>query len=562
MDDLTKFLSFLYEQKEGFVYVATKSKQTTSEPVWNQEFFTWPSSQKEIEDYISLNSLDKDVYLAPALFKDKQSLKSRVKGSNVVWVEFDGQEQIDFESLDIPQPDCIVQTSSPTHLHCYWKVPYIESTDVLEDINYRLTFHLEADSSGWDAPQVLRPPTSKNWKYDGVPVEIVHFTEQTSFKHSLTAFDAAPPITKSEATHIQVDKLENPFEVLKHLQVHPKLYKRITEETVNSKSEARSSFIMKIAYELAEEGANHIQIVSLLVHVDDRVGKFAGRRDRLTRLSQMASLALLNIQREEALTLYSPSDILNHTETLDWLLDGWIHHSGFCIVTGAPGVGKTTFCLQMLHSFTTSTSFLNKEIPRKLKVLFISLEMGIIELKYIFTHHAVEFTDDQESWNLNLRILDQEASLMDYEEIISNFNPSVVLIDSISELAQQELKEEESRAITRWIKKIRRRYNTAVIGIHHNRKEGSGTNKRTTKLSDVYGSFIFGKDADTVLNLEGNDDDPEMIELTSLKARYDQKTEMKLHRNANMIFSDRREYLETDNSENQNGIGGSIGLTL
>ena len=212
MDDLSKFLSFLYDKQEGFVYVATLTGRTTSAPEWNQEFFTWPSSQKEIEDYISLN-IDKDVYLAPALFKDKKSLKSRVKGSNVVWVEFDGQEQIDFESLDIPQPDCIVQTSSPTHMHCYWKVPYIESTDVLEDINYRLTFHLEADSSGWDAPQVLRPPTSKNWKYDGVPVEIVYFADDVKAL-SLTAFDAAPIVEKAEPTHVKVDALENPFEVL------------------------------------------------------------------------------------------------------------------------------------------------------------------------------------------------------------------------------------------------------------------------------------------------------------------------------------------------------------
>ena len=163
MDDLSKFLNFLYEDQKGYIYVASKGEinPATSKPDWKQEFFSWPSSQQEIEDYIKTNSLEKDVYLAPAIFKGKQALKSRVKGSNVVWVEFDGQEQIDFDSLGIPQPDCIIQSSSPTHLHCYWKIPF-STTDVVEGINRRLTYYLEADSSGWDANQVLRPPSSKN----------------------------------------------------------------------------------------------------------------------------------------------------------------------------------------------------------------------------------------------------------------------------------------------------------------------------------------------------------------------------------------------------------------
>lgn len=553
MDNLSKFLDFLYDGSEGFVYVATKGKidPETHNPEWNQDFFSWPTEKQKIKDFIELSSSSLDVYIAPALFKEKRSLKSRVKESNVVWVEFDGQEEIDFDSSDIPHPDVIVQTSAPSHVHCYWRVENIKSTDIIDDINRRLTYHLDADSSGWDASQILRPPNSKNWKHNGMPVELKHYAPAPKpFKPS--DFDKAPEISQP-VLYIQPAQLQSLDTVLTTHEFRGSLLKRIKEE--NPPVGARSSFLMKVAYELAEEGCNHNEISSVLFFIDERIGKFKGRMDQLVRLSEISSIALLEVKAEEEIVLYSPLDILNHTEELDWILPGWLHHSGFCIVTGAPGSGKTTLSLQLLYHLAVAQSFLGKEVPRELNTLFISLEMGITELKYIFQHHQNGFQDHQ-MWAKRLSILDQEASRGQYEEVIAELNPSVILIDSLTEFAQQELKEEESKAITRWIKKIRRRYNCAVIAIHHNRKQGQGSYKKPVSLNDLYGSFVFAKDVDTVIHIERDSEDNQLVNLSTLKTRYDQKAEFQLKQDEKTLIFEKRQVNDSGQPRKTEGTSG------
>ncbi len=540
MDDLSKYLEFLYEKEEGYVYVATKGQldASTLTAPWNQEYFLWPTQQQEVHDYITLQGATLDVYVAPALFKAKNALKKTVKGSNVVWVEFDGQEQIDF--ADIPQPDCIVQTSHDTHVHCYWKIPYTTDIQQIEDINRRLTHFLEADSSGFDINQVLRPPLSRNWKYDretGIEVVLAHF-EPNPTKYNFSQFDSAPEV-KSAVILLNSTMLLDVVKLLNDLPIAPSLKKKIISESVSPDSKARSSFMMKIAHELAEEGCNHIQIVSLIHHVDSRIGKFVGRSDRLMRLSEMASVALLMVEVEDGVTLYSPQEIIDYKENLEWLIPGILHTRGFLLLTGPPSAGKTTLALQLLKHMANGEDFMMLKTVEDTSSLFLSLEMSIIELKYSFTHHFNEYGHDVK-WNQHVRITEDQTSLNEYEAIIEQLKPKVVLIDSMSELADEELSEREARTITRWIRKVRRKYNCAFIVIHHNRKESSGngaSKKRPAKLADVYGSYVFGKDVDTALNLERDDEDNSIIELYSIKTRFGTKVSFPLQQNENLVFS-------------------------
>lgn len=529
MDDLERFLEFLYSESEGYVYVATKDTLATNQE-WLQSFFLWPEAKLDIYNYITRQQEERDVYVAPALFKGKNSLKKSVQGTNVAWVEFDGQQQIDFQ--DLPYPDCIVQTSVDTHLHCYWRIDYLDNTDTIDNLNRRLTHYLEADASGFDANQVLRPPLSKNWKHAGLPVTLKHL-EDTDVHHSFASFEVAPE-PAIQVIRLRQDMLLPVGTLLKELPLHALLKKKIMSEMVVHPH--RSSFLMKVAHELAEEGCNHIQIVSLLDFVDDRIKKFEGRRDKLTRLSELASVALLHVSVEEGLQLYSPLDILNHKETLEWIIPNWLHKSGFVILTGAPSVGKTTLALQLMKHLANAETIFSKEILRETKILFLSLEMTQYELKYFLVSMNKEFQNDPK-WIEKVRILDEDRPLLDYETIIAEYGPDVVFIDSLTELATEELKETEARAITRWIRKLRKRYKCAFVVIHHNRKE-SGLKFKETKLAGVYGSFIFGKDAETILNLD-RDEVSGDIALYSLKARFDRKFTIDLTQNENLIFNEK-----------------------
>jgi archaellum biogenesis ATPase FlaH len=443
-------------------------------------------------------------------------------------------------------------------MHCYWKVPYFTDVAQLEGINRRLMFYLEADASGYDATQVLRPPLSKNWKHNGVPVTLKTLEEHPLPK-LLSIFDVAP-IVEREVIRLNATMLLDPGELLKALPLHVHTKKRIMSETTDFGS--RSSFLTKTAHEMAEQGCNHLQIVTLLSYMDDRVGKFKGRRDKLTRLSELASLALLAHQVEEGWTLYSPLDIINHKETLDWIIPGWLHTKGFMILTGPPAAGKTSLAIEMGYHLLTQPESLGRDVSsNELKILLLSLEMSSVELQYIFQHLNKKFANN-EKWDVGFRVLDEEKTLLEYEEIIAEYEPDIVFLDSLTELASEELKESEARAITRWIKKCRRKYNTAWVCIHHNRKDTSRKKFKETQLGDVYGSYIFGKDSDTVLNLERDVDDDTLIALYNLKGRYDRKFMVDLEQDPESLYFSVKGTLPFDSERPDTIKPGTIDLGL
>lgn len=525
MDDLEKFCEFVFGELTGYVYSPVKRVDS-----WDQAFFSWPKEKEELYDHIRTESLEANVYLAPAIYKEKKADRASFKTSQVVWIEFDGQESIDFKN--VPRPDVIVQSSTSTHLHCYWRIDP-SNMETVDDINYRLTYYLEADSSGWDATQILRPPSTTNWKHD-LPVVLAHFEEG---KHETSAFDAAPK-RELPKTSLEEAELISPAKLLMTLPLGKELTDRIKNETPVEPH--RSSFMMRLAYDLAEIGLNQVQITSLLYYVDERVGKFKNRRDRLLRLTQIADLALHKASVEDSIVLYNPRDVLLHTDDLDWIIPGWLHSTGMMMITGAPGVGKTQAAVNLATNLMCGLQFLNKGIPNKKvnKVLFLSLEMDIRELKYIFSHQSRTWPQDF-PWQ-NFYIADESGSYTQYENLIEQVQPDVIIIDSLFELVVEEMTTAEARTIMKWLKKIRRKYNSAVIVIHHNRKATEG-NKKPKGLSDVYGSYLFGKDTETVISLY---EERSKLELLVLKARFATK---------DMFFIERTEHLTFERVAQEKG---------
>lgn len=119
-----------------------------------------------------------NVFYSPALFKVANPQKENVLGSWVLWVDFDGNAPGEWSlqpvegQIFVPPPTLIVQSSIPGHEHCYWRLDeFLDNVTVLEDRNRGLAYTMKADTSGWDADQVLRPPRTMNHKRN-VPVTI------------------------------------------------------------------------------------------------------------------------------------------------------------------------------------------------------------------------------------------------------------------------------------------------------------------------------------------------------------------------------------------------------
>src|SRR5690606_29582506 len=108
------------------------------------------------------SALGYNVFYSPALYRATKPIKENVMGSWFLWVDFDGNAPLSWEELEsdisIPKPSLIIQSSLPTHQHCYWQLDeFLTDIETLEDRNRALAYHLKADTSGWDADQILRP---------------------------------------------------------------------------------------------------------------------------------------------------------------------------------------------------------------------------------------------------------------------------------------------------------------------------------------------------------------------------------------------------------------------
>ena len=526
MDELEKYLDVLFDGLEGYVYSPIKYPDS-----WQQNFFNYPHEREALIDHLRSDPVG-DIYISPAVYSRRDASKESIKDLQVAWVEFDGNEQINYRNIPIPTAQ--IQTSLSTHLHSYWRLEPTEWT-VVEDLNRRLTHHLDADSSGWDATQLLRPPGTTNHKRN-MPVRLVSI--DTSF-FTLPRFNSAPSIRHEPKFITEVGELRSAFEVITQHSLPNRVLRMIKSETVQEGQ--RSSFLAKLASELAEEGLSHTEIVSLLYETDKRVQKYAGRNDQMVRLSQLADYALHKLVVEDSVPLYSVDEILNHTEDLTWVLPPWLHTSGQLILSSAPGVGKTQIAFQVAYSILEETRFLGMKSETSIthSILFMSLEMDKRSLKYILSRQ-------QKEWKVSpsrLYILDEPTSLTMYENLIEERQITVLIVDSLTELFDEssDNPNAEARRVMKWCRKIRRRYGLAVILIHHNRKATEG-NKKPKGLADLAGSFQFAKDSDTVVVLW---DDHRGMELSTPKLRYGQRQEFMIERNENLWFR-RKDGKDTD----------------
>jgi hypothetical protein len=165
-EELREFYDYIWgEESTGdnptYVYIPVEH-----EGKWTPFMFAWPR-QKEgvIRHTLKWSAVKANVFFSPALYKAARPIKENVYGSWVLWVDFDGNAPKEWADMDVPRPTLIVQSSIEGHEHCYWKLEdFVSDIDTLEDRNRALAYVMHADTSGWDADQILRPIRTTNHK--------------------------------------------------------------------------------------------------------------------------------------------------------------------------------------------------------------------------------------------------------------------------------------------------------------------------------------------------------------------------------------------------------------
>lgn len=544
-EGLENFYDYLWGSNEGWVYLPTKNPKTDE---WSKVMFEWPKHRSHIVKHTLAKSAEgSEVYVAPVLFKEARPIKDNVKGSSFLWVDFDGNAPTEWPSEtvitpeDAPEPSVRVLSSRDGHEHCYWKLDEF-TTDIqfIENINRALAYKLKADTSGWDAGQVLRPPHTTNYKHD-LPVKVIATREK---EFSQADFKGFKQVKQLVSENIEISEIPDITRVIAKHEWDDHHFDLFMKPSIEEGK--RSSALMSLGYFGAEMGMKDEEIYSILINADDRWGKFKNRSDRKKRLLDIINKARqkhpVGVKSEEGLLrglLGDAADIkeqpqyvygfdeFNKTEVhIEWVVEGLLEQSGMAVIVSAPGVGKTQLSLQFAICCALGIPFLRWPIKQKKKILWFSLEMNHAALKWFTTQIAQGHTSAEiQELDRNLKIvplgevlpLDHPEGRNFLEALIEEYKPDGIILDSMGKVTNSSLSDEEKiKSLNAYYGRIRNKYGAFLLFIHHNRK-ATDNNKKPKELGDVYGNQYIAAETSAAINLWKEPDGS--IEISTIKLR-------------------------------------------
>lgn len=576
--ELTEFLGDIW-QDGGRVFLGWKPNPAS----WDVPSpKSWPGDSEKIISFIlAASAKAKDVYFAPTIYKSNAPNKEsdNVIHSHVLYCDFDGNADEGRELLaahGLPEPSWRVQTSLEGHEHWYWKLDKPAITSEFEPVNKKLTYALKADKSGWDAAQFLRPPfTSNQGMKKGVqvkPVSSVFILERNGKSYSLSAFDSIPNVNASiieNTIKVELGELPTIGEVLamyKWDNQHLDLFNN-PPDVKGSRDES----LMRMAYFGAEVGMTDEAIYVIIEDVSRRLGKFL-RSDRERQLAALIKNARAKhpysgikpvASLEDIQQVFTINELLNAEFQLDWLVENMIPKGTINFISAESGIGKSRITLQLAEAMAAGKQFLEWPIDRKIKTMYLSLEMDRYMLKH-FSEGLSGGTDYAKDISDNLLLvpvgnpisLVSEDGIKYIEYLIETHRPEIIFIDALGSLTLGELSEVEAKSIMTKLKGFIGEYGTTFYIIHHNRKPPSAQAKSAPTLADVYGNQYIVTDAALVLTLwmPDNQSHVELITLKSRARQSDKSLVLDGSRGFHFIFKEHVEDLDADPLEVAYGL--------
>ncbi|MET0465751.1 MAG: AAA family ATPase [Chitinophagaceae bacterium] len=495
---------------------------------WKQEFFRYPSEMESICQHIMINAGTNNMYFSPSVFNQGSAKKEFFQATNLAWVEFDGNLPGNGSMESIPQPTIKIRSSSEDHEHWYWMFDGpVAEPNVVESINRALAYKLGADKSGWDINQVLRPPGTLNHKI-GRPVSLL---SQTSNRYSPAAFEKIPDPPRLVKSSVEINELPDVLNVVAKFAWSEEEFEFFKKRDI--KDGSRSSALTRLAYICAEKRMSDEEAFAILIHADERWGKFKHRQDRMVRLLDLISYVRqkhpLNPQTgldaDGGYPIYGLRDFVETKIEVEWVIPDIIQKGGLLFFSGPPGTSKTTLSVEFGINMALGREFLGWSMGREAKIMILSLEMGHADLKH-FVDQLIENLPPADiellQANLHLIPIGHDISLDKGQEqkwlkaVVEKYQPDGIIIDSLSTTTADEISSEKVvKSILSPLSKLRAENGTFIWFIHHNRK-AQADNKRPKKLADIFGSQYLTAQATTVIGLwpSGNN-----VEINALKIR-------------------------------------------
>lgn len=534
-DDLKEYLGLLFGDETGFVYTATGNPQLSKDhdDYWKKYYFEWPKERDLAIAHLKKAAITHNTYVAPALFSVPKSKKEFVKGSYVAWVDLDGK--IPKELNGSPAPSMIVESSNPENKkqHWYWRLEnFVTDIKQIERLNRGLAYLLDADVSGWDVNQVLRPPATRNHKY-GTP-QPVSLLSLTPYAINPSAFGGIPE-PPSIPVEFNVSDLQDANLIVASYQWSKQafnLYRSLPQNITHK--EGRSGALMQLAYFGAEMGMADAEIFTILYHADERWQKFAGRPDRVRRLNDIIAKARVKHPYSLAVTgiselaVFGLKDFLATDIKVEWVVPGFLETSGQLMLTAKSGIGKSRFSLRFFIAMALGKPFLHYDISVPRKLIYFSLEMGHAQLLYFLEKMAKSCTPEElEMLQENLLLvplgealyLGKRAGQELVEKVLTEHEPDGYAFDSLSRMTPETVNDDAAiKQVLDWDASVRNRRKMFSWFIHHNRKANAG-NKKPKTLDDVMGATVIVANTTGVYTLWSNDPQNKSVDVICVKQR-------------------------------------------
>jgi AAA domain/RepB DNA-primase N-terminal domain len=468
--------------------------------------YYWPDDARIVDAHLREHYND-DIYFTPTMF-EKRSRSSDPVTLDRLYADLDDKANVP-EDLD---PTWCWETS-PGRYAAIWLATEQHERDQTKSglMNQRLTYHVNADRSGWDTGQLLRLPYSVNNKahVGGKRGKMVSTNEEYYTweylgktipglpRHLLGGTEVS--VTEHTVREIQMDR-----DVLKEYasKLGPTTVRRLMQGDDLGMDRSKTAFGLE--KDLAKAG---MSIPEMIVVMEPTVwNKYRGRQTEFRDLSRECSKAysivvheekLEELQHEEhpeAQALPDPQGFQHMRDYIEaeeppYLIDKCLPVGGCMIIAGIPKSLKSWIAEYMAICMATKHAFLEKKVSNSANVLYIQAEDNEILVRK--RQHAIARTMNP-NWALDVPFDEVEgypAEFMPYvnkgwnatdpehlvwlEYAIEKFDIQAVIIDTLTmvTLGTDMNNAADISTVLGNLKVIARRTECAMVVVHHMKKD-------------------------------------------------------------------------------------------
>lgn len=508
------------DQPGKFFCISTKSGAGK----WKDHFFSrdeFANIRQFLRDYD-----DHDIYFCPHGFNRRVRQKSEAVLPKLLWADLDYANPNGMK----PKPTVAIE-SSPGRYVGLW----VLKETMTEELNRRLTYHLDADHGGWDLTQVLRFPGTKNYKYSSQPKVRTLWNTEKVWKSSTIEKYLPAEDPEAEGEYLSAAEV---FE-----QYQGKLPRWVRRELLAKKITGRadrSEMLWKLENACVEAGMSLDEAFAVIR--GSAWNKFAGRRNEEDQLKRELAKVVENQFKEKPkgadkrhrksddeeahdektrgsfLKFESMDEVTE--EELDFVWRPYLARGEVTILEGDPGLGKSYLAMMIAGSIATGRRLISpyKGSPKTLgSVCYFDMEnaAGSVTKPRLVQNGFEDFSGRYHVVQQPFSIDDEEAMDVIYEEL-EHIKPSLVVFDTLNTYIGRADTHKASEVAQAFgiFTQIARDFKCAVLVLRHLTKGGGSAMYRGQ------GSIAFAGTARVVISVGVDPEDTETRAMAITKMNF------------------------------------------